>query len=158
MLTVAHSHAGQIRNAPKKKTKMVIKFYPNHIFTVDDGPPRSTADAVNQRFLQAIKEQRIPDELAAQHPDGLDLSIMPMPDDYDAASAPKCAPHAHLRQAPTSCLFSAPAQNGMAPVPASTGVPAVQQRLAAAQQEHKAPAVAALRVMLLQSQQMSAVV
>lgn len=70
---------------------MVIKFYPNRIFTVDDGPPRSTADAVNQRFLQAIKEQRIPDELAEQYPDGLDLSIMPMPEDYDEKSAPRFA-------------------------------------------------------------------
>lgn len=83
------AHAGQIRNAPKKKTKMVIKFYPNHVFTVDDGPPRSTADAANQRFLQAVKEQRIPDELVQQHPNGLDLSIMPMPEDYDEASAPR---------------------------------------------------------------------
>lgn len=68
---------------------MIIKFYPNHVFTVDDGPPRNTTDAANQRFLQAIKEQRIPDDLVQQYPDGLALSIMPMPEDYDPGSAPR---------------------------------------------------------------------
>jgi hypothetical protein len=85
-------HVGQIRNAPKKKKKMLIKFYQNGVFTVDDGPPRSVEDAANQAFLQAIKERRVPDELANDFQDGLDLSIMPMPEDYDPGSAPKCAP------------------------------------------------------------------
>lgn len=70
---------------------MVIKFYQNGIFTVDDGPPRSAEDPANQAFLQAIKERRVPDELAAEFMDGLDLSIMPMSEDYDPAKAPKYA-------------------------------------------------------------------
>jgi SEP domain len=81
---------GQIRNAPKKKKKMMIKFYQNAIFTVDDGPPRSLEDSANQAFLQAIKERRVPDELASEFQDGLDLSIMQMSEDYDPGSAPKC--------------------------------------------------------------------
>lgn len=88
---IAVACAGQIRNAPKKKKKMLIKFYQNAVFTVDDGPPRSVEDPANQAFLQAIKERRVPDELASEFQDGLDLSIMPMPEDYDPASAPKCA-------------------------------------------------------------------
>lgn len=85
------AHAGQIRNAPMKKKKMLIKFYQNAVFTVDDGPPRSVEDPANQAFLEAIKERRVPDELRDEFQDGLDLSIMPMPEDYDPASAPKYA-------------------------------------------------------------------
>lgn len=73
------------------KKKMLIKFYQNAVFTVDDGPPRSVEDPANQAFLQAIKERRVPDELANEFQDGLDLSIMPMPEDYDPGSVPKCA-------------------------------------------------------------------
>jgi hypothetical protein len=72
---------------------MVIKFYQNSIFTVDDGPPRSAEDPANQAFLQAIKERRVPDELAAEFMDGLDLSLMPMPEDYDPTKAPRYALH-----------------------------------------------------------------
>lgn len=86
---------------------MIIKFYPNHVFTVDDGPARSTADAANQRFLKAIKEQRIPDELVQQYPDGLDLSIMPMPEDYDPGTAPRYIP-SHTPHFSTSCSLSGP--------------------------------------------------
>jgi hypothetical protein len=80
-----------MKKAPRSKRKMLIKFYQNGIFTVDDGPPRSAEDPVGQRFLQDIKERRVPAEFEEEARDGLDLSIMPIPEDYDPKNAPRSA-------------------------------------------------------------------
>eukprot|EP00878_Enallax_costatus_P001620 GHUV01001771.1.p1 GENE.GHUV01001771.1~~GHUV01001771.1.p1 ORF type:complete len:283 (+),score=97.43 GHUV01001771.1:128-976(+) len=41
----------------------VVKFYRNHIFTVDDGPPRTMDDPANVDFINSVSKGECPQEL-----------------------------------------------------------------------------------------------
>lgn len=41
----------------------VVRFYRNHIFTVDDGPPRTMDDPANLDFINSVSKGECPQEL-----------------------------------------------------------------------------------------------
>lgn len=80
---------GGVIKAEEKK-KIVIKFYENGIFTVDDGPPRGFADPSNHAFMDAISRGECPDELAnRQTGSGIEVSLMKVGEDYKEPEKPK---------------------------------------------------------------------
>lgn len=83
----AASQAQQAQQGPVTHT---ITFYGNGVFTVDDGEPRSVADAANQPFLRSIEQGECPAELEpGSRATPVTVNLLRRQEDYVPPDRPK---------------------------------------------------------------------
>jgi len=88
----AHTLAGGSRPAEERAegvVRHVVAFYPNGVFTVDDGPPREVEDPANMGFINAIARGVTPPELEPRFPgQRVEVSLLRKGEDYEAPAEP----------------------------------------------------------------------
>lgn len=96
----ACARAGGVVKA-KDTRKMVIKFYANGVFTINDGPARDCDAPENQAFMQSIIRGECPTEINAT--EDTDVSLLKLGEDYTEPDKPKCAPTLYCPSAVGPC-------------------------------------------------------